>query len=243
MREHLPDNSINLIVTSPPYNVVICYDTYNDLKPWKDYLNWVEVWMKECYRVLENDGRICVDIPLEIGQYLPEEAKRTKKHPQVDYVNILEKCGFTIFAQPVWTNTQKSKLTAWGSWLSASNPWIFCPFEVVIIAYKKQWNRKNKGESTIDNKEFIDAVSGIWKFSSNMKRDVCPVPFPEKLPMRCIQLLSYKNDTVMDPFMGNGTTGFACAKSNRNFIGFEISSIYFKYAGEQLNRMERGIFE
>jgi site-specific DNA-methyltransferase (adenine-specific) len=247
MRELVPDSSINLIVTSPPYNCGIAYSDYNDLISWGTYFDWVELWLKECYRVLKDDGRICINIPIEVGKKREwswdNHTTNTKRHIQVEYNNIMVMCGFNIFTHAIWNKTQKSKLTAWGSWLSAKNPYIFSPYEVIIIAFKKQWARIDNGISTISKKEFIEAASGIWNFAASKDREKCPVPFPEQLPMRCIQLLSYKGDDILDPFMGNGTTGAACWKSQRNFIGFEISASYFEYAKKNLALLERGIFE
>lgn len=226
----LPDNSVDLIVTSPPYNVGVDYDSYDDRRPWDEYLSWCEEWLKECYRVLKDDGRLCVNHCLNLCS---NNAEGTCKFPLFDIRDIEDRIGFHTHKIAVWTDITQNKFTAWGSWLSASSPNIMQPYEGILISYKNQWNKINKGKSTINKETFMMGVTGIWNLGTTTSKT--KASFPESLPEMCIRLLSYEGDTVMDPFSGSGTTCYVAKKLKRNFIGFEISPNYTKIAKERLN--------
>jgi site-specific DNA-methyltransferase (adenine-specific) len=224
----IEDNSIDLIVTSPPYNIGIDYDTYEDNKTWTNYLEWCKKWLLECYRVLKDDGRICINHYLNFQ----DRWEKVSRFPLYDIQRIQEEIGFNVHKLCLWEDATRKKFTAWGSYLSASAPYINTPYEGILISYKKQWKKLNKGESTIDKELFMQGVGGIWKLGTTRgKTKAC---FPEKLPEMCIQLLSYTNDVVLDPFMGSGTTGKVAKELNRNYIGFEISPEYCKIANDRI---------
>lgn len=227
--KQLDDSSIDLIVTSPPYNVGIDYDTWKDEMPWETYLNWCREWLNECYRVLKDDGRICINHYVALSSPYEEKCQ----FPLFDIRNIQEEIGFTVHKIALWDDRTMSKHTAWGSWMSASAPNIMTPYEGILIAYKKQWKKLNKGESTITKEQFIEGVSGLWHLGTT--RSVTKANFPESLPDMCINLLSYKGDTVLDPFMGSGTTGAVAVKNDRNFVGFELSPNYCKIANDRID--------
>jgi len=233
--QKIEDNSINLIITSPPYNLDIEYDSCNDNLPWDDYLKWCENWLKECYRVLKDDGRICINHYIAVGRAGYE---KKSEFPLMDFRNIQKKIGFNVHKIAIWSDTTISKLTAWGSWLSASSPYINTPYEGILISYKNQWKKQNKGISTITKNEFIEGVSGVWKIQPDTK-SLTKASFPVKLPERCINLLTYKNDLVLDPFIGSGTTAIAAKKTERNFIGCELSSNYCEIAEKRLKEFKR----
>ena len=223
----LDDNSVDLIVTSPPYNVGVDYDKCNDSLPWGEYIDWCKKWLKECYRVLKDDGRICINhyLNYDVGEGIC-------RFPLFDIRNIMEDIGYTVHKLCIWEDKTVTKLTAWGSWLSASAPNILTPYEGILVAYKKQWKKVNKGKSTIGKKQFMEGVSGIWKLGTvRGKTKAC---FPESLPNMCIQLLTYEGDIVLDPFMGSGTTAVVAKKTKRNFIGFELSEDYCNIANARL---------
>lgn len=222
------DNSIDLIVTSPPYNIGLNYDSWDDNLKWEDYLNWCDKWLKECYRVLKPDGRIA------INHYINLHTKnKTSEFPLMDFRNIQRNIGFNVYKLIIWDDPNMKKLCAFGSFNSASSPHIQTPFEGILISYKKDWKKIKPGKSTMENKEFINLVSGKWKIRPETKGNTI-ANFPIDIPKNCIQLLTYENDIVLDPFMGSGTTAIACIKTNRQYIGFEISPNYHKIAVDRI---------
>lgn len=224
----IDDESIDLIVTSPPYNIGIDYDSYTDYLPWKDYLSWCRSWLTECYRVLKPDGRICINHYISFAPPMENECQ----FPLMDIRNIQNEIGFKPHKLVIWPDSTTHKLTAWGSWLSASSPNIQTPYEGILISYKQQWKKLSKGESTIDKEMFIEGVSGVWKLGT--AKGLTKANFPESLPRMCMELLTYKGDIVLDPFMGSGTTAKVAQDIDRNFIGFEISPNYVKIANDRL---------
>ncbi len=228
----IDDDSINLIVTSPPYNCGIDYDVYDDNKSWKEYLDWCNLWLKECYRVLKSDGRIAVNVLVEMG--INDNTVRVS--PMTYFYSLMVKIGFKVRGMPMWSDSSKSKLTAWGSWQSASAPYIYNPYEVVIIACKRQWSRISSGENTISKEDFIMGTGGVWNITPETN-GTTPANFPIALPKLCIELLTYKRDLVLDPFMGGGTTAVACVKTGRHYIGFELSEDYYNKANNRIKEI------
>jgi site-specific DNA-methyltransferase (adenine-specific) len=233
--DNLPQCSVDLIVTSPPYNLGIKYDVYNDNVELEEYYKWCELWLCRCYNLLKMDGRIC------INHYLSCGTAKLRTAPLMRINNICEAIGFHHHGLAIWDDRTLSKRTAWGSWLSSSAPYINSPHEGILIMYKDRWKRDNKGKTDIGKDEFMEACSGIWKIAPEKKRSVCPAPFPVALPARCIKMFSYEGDTVCDPFMGGGTTGVACAQHNRDFVGFELSQTYCDHAARRIDEEIYGV--
>jgi len=229
--KRIPKESIDLIVTSPPYNCGIEYDIYNDWRPIDEYYNWVREWLKECYRVLKPNRRIALNVLFNKGN------KRGREQPGVAFSSALWDAGFKLNNITLWLDDHRVKYTAWGSWKSASAPYIFCPYEVIIMANKGSWKRDDKGISDITGDEFKEWVSGQWKMQPVTKRVCCPAPFPKELPKRCIKLLSYVGNIILDPFCGDGTTCIVAKEFNRKYIGIDISEKYCNYAKEQLRTL------
>jgi len=227
----IPSNSIDLVITSPPYNVGIKYDEYHDDIEWGQYFEWSRKWLYEIYRILKNDGRFCLNHYLSIGQ------SGNRHSPLMDLNWMAKEIGFKHHGLAVWTDATLTKRTAWGSWLSASAPYINSPYEGILILYKNKWKKERKGKSTISKEEFIESCSGIWNIKPDNKREKHPATFPEELPRRCINLLSYEGDIVMDPFNGIGTTTVVAKKLKRHYIGIEISENYCKIARERLKNI------
>ena len=225
----IPDKSINLVITSPPYNCGIKYDIWNDEMKWEDYYLWCEKWLKEIFRVLKDDGKFCLNHYLSLGQ------SNNRHAPLMRLNELSEKIGFKHHAVAIWTDITLIKRTAWGSWKSASAPYINCPYEGILILYKNNWKKINSGISTISDKDFMMTCSGVWKIQPDNKK-FTPANFPIRLPELCINLLTYKGDLILDPFMGSGTTALAAKKLKRNYIGIEISSKYCKIAEERLRQ-------
>ena len=225
-----PDESINCIITSPPYNIGIDYGVYKDNLKWVDYYSWCEKWLKECYRVLKSDGRICINHYLSLGN------ARERTAPLMEINSISLRIGFKHHSVAVWQDITLAKRTAWGSWLSASAPYINSPFEGILILYKKDWKRRGLGKSTIKKDDFIKLTRGIWEIPTE-RRQLTKANFPVTLPEKCINLLTFEKDVVLDCFMGSGSTAIACLKTNRSFIGIELSEEYCKIANERLSQL------
>ena len=224
----IPNESVDLIVTSPPYNLGVDYDSWNDSMKWSDYMEWNKKWLSECYRILKDDGRICINHYLNFQ----DRWEKVSRFPLYDIQRIQEELGFNVHKLCLWEDTTRKKFTAWGSYLSASAPYINTPYEGILISYKKQWKKLNKGESTICKELFMQGVGGIWRLGTTRgKTKAC---FPEKLPQMCIELLTYVGDTVLDPFMGSGTTAKVAKELGRNYIGFEISKEYCEIAENRI---------
>lgn len=230
----IPEKSIDLVITSPPYNVGINYKDNDDNISYKEYLNWTEKWLFKVFKLLKDDGRFCLNIPLD-------KNKGGKNSVYADIVGIARNVGFNYQSTIVWNEQNISRRTAWGSWLSASAPYVIAPVEMIVLLYKKQWKKKKKGVSDISKEEFIEWTNGLWTFSGESKKRIGhPAPYPLELPKRCIKLFSYVGDTILDPFVGSGTTLISACKLKRKAIGVEISQEYFNLA---INRIEKECFK
>jgi site-specific DNA-methyltransferase (adenine-specific) len=235
----IEENTIDLIVTSPPYNVDIHYGKFKDDIPYEKYLEFTEAWLKKAYLLAKEDGRLCLNIPLDKSKGRKEAGFQSV---YADIVKIAKEVGWKYFSTIVWNEGNISRRTAWGSWLSARAPYVIAPVEVIVIFYKKRWQKVKKGKSDITREEFMEWTNGLWTFSGESKKRIGhPAPFPLELPKRCIKLLSFVGDTVLDPFLGSGSTLIACALLNRKGIGVEIDEKYCSLAKERLIKETRGI--
>jgi site-specific DNA-methyltransferase (adenine-specific) len=248
--KELPEGSIDLIVTSPPYGVNIAYDVYDDTTTINQYLEFSEKWLNETYRILKDDGRICVNVPYEIN--LKERGGRIFVVSEI--WNVMKKIGYNWFGiiDLEEDSPHRSKTTAWGSWMSPSQPYLYNPKECVIIAYKnspkklKKGEPQWKGEPTIteegktkivyqeeDKKDFMELVFGQWKYL-NDSRPMTKATFSMDIPTKAIKILSYKNDIVLDPFNGSGTSCVAAEILDRRWIGIELSPNYAEIARQRI---------
>ena len=225
----LPDNSIHLMVTSPPYNVGKEYDRDLSFREYREFLK--KVW-KETYRVLVPGGRACINIA-NLGRkpYLP-------LHTFI--IRDMLEIGFLMRGEIIWDKgTSASPSTAWGSWLSAKNPTLRDVHEYILVFSKnefKRYNYKNR-KSTISKEEFLEYTKSVWTFSAVSARKIGhPAPFPVELPYRCAQLYTFENEVILDPFMGSGQTAIAAVKTGRNYIGYEIDSNYVKLAEKRVKQ-------
>ncbi|MFQ3548151.1 MAG: site-specific DNA-methyltransferase [Armatimonadota bacterium] len=219
------DESIDLIITSPPYNVDIHYNSHDDAECYEDYLEFTTLWLKQCYKMLKNDGRFCLNIPLD-------KNKGGQQSVCADITSIAKSVGFKYHSTIIWNEGNISRRTAWGSWLSASAPYVIAPVETIVVLYKDNWKKTSGSlKSDITKSEFMEWTNGLWTFSGESKKRIGhPAPFPINLPMRCIKLFSFVDDVIMDPFMGSGTTLIAASLSNRKAIGIDIDSEYCNLA-------------
>lgn len=221
--DDLPDNSIHLMVTSPPYNVGKEYDQNLSLKEYRDFLKIV--W-GEIKRVLIPGGRACINLA-NLGRkpYIP-------LHSYV--IEDMLELGFLMRGEIIWNKASSgSPSTAWGSWLSAKNPTLRDIHEYILVFSKGNYSRENdpNKKSTIMKEEFLEFTKSIWTFSAEPATKVGhPAPFPVELPYRLIQLYTFEGDIVLDPFIGSGQTAIASLKTKRNYIGYEINKQYVKLA-------------
>jgi site-specific DNA-methyltransferase (adenine-specific) len=230
----IPKESIDFCITSPPYNLGINYteDVTEDTLPWDKYYEWCLRWLNTVYNVMKPNRRFCLNHYFSCGEGT-KNTQRGRSAPLMELNHLAQKVGFKHHAVATWVDATMSRLTAWGSWLSASAPYINSPYEGILILYKGDWKREDKGKSTIDKEEFIEGCSGIWKLHPE-KRNGHPAPFPVALAERCIRLFTYEGDVVLDPFMGSGSTAIACKNTNRKWIGFEKSKKYCELAEKRL---------
>ncbi|MBA7600789.1 Modification methylase MboII [subsurface metagenome] len=221
--------SVDLIVTSPPYNVDIKYNAHDDKISYKDYLSFTEKWLDRCYEWVKDDGRFCLNIPLD-------KNKGGQQSVCADITTIAKKVGWKYHSTIIWNEGNISRRTAWGSWMSASAPYVIAPVEVIVILYKRRWKKESGSRvSDINKREFQAWTNGVWNFSGESKRRVGhPAPFPIELPKRCIRLFSFVGDTVLDPFLGSGTTLIACGQTNRKGIGIELDQGYCELAKRRI---------
>jgi DNA modification methylase len=226
MRE-LPDCSVHLMVTSPPYNVGKEYDEDLSLE---DYLAFLQRVWKETLRLLVPGGRMCINVA-NLGRkpYIPLHAFIAQQAIQL---------GFLMRGEIIWNKAASaSPSTAWGSWKSASNPTLRDVHEYILVFCKETFQRGNpsKRASTITRDEFLEYNKSVWNFAAESARKVGhPAPFPLELPRRLIQLYTFEGESVLDPFMGSGQTAIAARKSNRHFVGYEIDAQYIALAQKRL---------
>lgn len=225
--EEIPDNSIHLMVTSPPYNVGKEYDKNLTLKEYRSFLK--RVW-SEVNRVLVPGGRACINIA-NLGRkpYIPLHAF---------IIEDMLELKFLMRGEIIWNKASSvSPSTAWGSWLSAKNPTLRDIHEYILIFSKGTFSRESlKRTSTISKEEFLEFTKSIWTFSAESARKIGhPAPYPVELPYRLIQLYTFKNEIILDPFMGSGQTAIAAIKTKRHYIGYDIDKYYIKLTKQRVN--------
>ncbi len=223
----IPDNSVHLMITSPPYNVTKEYDRDLSLT---EYLEMLRRVFSEVYRVLVYGGRACVNVA-NLG--------RKPYIPLSDFVSrMMLDIGFLMRGEIIWDKGAGAGVSmAWGSWKSASNPVLRDVHEYILVFSKGSFTRKKaEGKAdTITREQFMEWTKSVWRFNPESARKVGhPAPFPVELPYRLIQLFSFTGDIVLDPFMGSGTTAIAALESGRKYVGYEIDEEYVKLAEKRL---------
>lgn len=249
-----PEGCVDLVVTSPPYSVNIKYDVYNDSIPMDEYWDFTTKWLTEAYRVLKDDGRIAINVPIEVN--VQERGGRILFN--AEFWLKMKEVGFKFYGMVDLTEDSPHRVrqTAWGSWMSASSPYIYNPKECIILAYKKTSKKLSKGESqwtgeptkviqedgTIknkmiykdeDKKEFMNLVFGRWEYFADTK-SLTKATFSMDIPGKAIKILTYKDDIVLDPFMGSGTSAVAAEVLERRWVGIELSPDYTEIARKRV---------
>jgi len=224
------------MITSPPYNVSKEYDEDLSLE---EYLLFLKSVFRETYRVLVNGGRACINVA-NLGRkpYIPLSDLISK---------MMIELGYHMRGEIIWNKAASaSPSTAWGSWCSASNPTLRDVHEYILLFSKGNFKRERTKTdmatrvNTINKEQFMEWTKSIWTMNAeSAKRIGHPAPFPEELPFRLIQLYSFTNDIILDPFWGSGTTGIAAIKSNRNYIGYEINPEYIDIFNERLAKQQK----
>ena len=250
----MEEGSVDLIVTSPPYGVGIDYDVHDDDMVWEQYVKFTYSWMEQAYRVLKDDGRIALNIPYEINR----QDKGGRIFMVSEVWQIMKQIGYKFFGvvDLEEESPHRSRTTAWGSWMSPSAPYIYNPKECVILAYKKKHIKTVKGTpewvgemgevegkdgnmrpkmmyTEQQKREFIDLVFGQWNYFADT-RSLTKATFSMDIPTKAIKILTYKNDVVLDPFAGSGTSLCAAEISGRRWIGIELSENYAKVAKDRV---------
>lgn len=250
----MPKNTIDLMVTSPPYNCNISYDVHKDDLMMDEYWDWTKQWLSGVFDVLKDDGRVAINIPYETNT----QDRGGRCLFVSDFWQIMKQVGFKFFGivDLEEDSPHRSKTTAWGSWMSPSAPYIYNPKECVVLAYKKNHIKKEKGQpqwqgtvqeveqedGTLKKKtvypdeskqEFMELVFGQWKYL-NDSRPLTKATFSMDIPTKAIKILSYKNDVILDPFAGSGTSLVAAEVLDRRWIGIELSPNYHKIARERV---------
>jgi type II restriction modification system, methylation subunit len=222
----IPNNSVHLMITSPPYNVSKEYDDDLSLS---EYLSLLKNVFTETYRVLVNGGRACINVA-NLG--------RKPYIPLSDYISkMMIEIGFNMRGEIIWNKAASaSPSTAWGSWQSAANPTLRDIHEYILVFSKGDYKReKGKKENTISKEQFMEWTKSIWTMNAvSAKKIGHPAPFPEELPFRLIQLYSFVGDIILDPFIGSGTTAISALKADRKYIGFDISQEYITLANNRI---------
>ena len=230
--DYIKPNSIDLIVTSPPYNVDVHYENYKDRLPYTKYLEFTEKWLRKAYELLKPDGRMCLNIPIDTSKGRGDEGFQSV---YVDVVAIAKRVGLKYATTIIWNEGNISKRTAWGTFASPKEPFVIAPVEAIVVLYKKTWHKLSEHVSDITSEEFKEWTLGLWTFpGENPRKAGHPAPFPIELPKRCIKLFTYVGDIVLDPFVGSGTTLIASRLLKRRAVGIDISRKYCEIAKERL---------
>ena len=249
-----PEGCVDLVVTSPPYNCSIKYDTYDDTLSMDEYWEFTKKWLTEALRVLKDDGRIAVNVPIEMN--VKDRGGRILFN--AEFYNKMMEVGFNYFGIVDLTENSPHRVrqTAWGSWMSCSQPYIYNPKECVILGYKNSPKKLQKGEpqwkgvpteiesadgtkktkvmyQDDDKKEFMNLVFGRWEYFADTK-SLTKATFSTDIPDKAIKILTYKNDIVLDPFAGSGTSCVAAEILDRRWIGIELSPTYTDIARKRV---------
>jgi len=226
----IPDSSIHLMITSPPYNVRMSYEEDLSLEEWRGLMQRV---FQETHNKLVTGGRACVNVSslgrkptIPLHRYIMED---------------MQAIGYLLRGEIIWSKGRgyaSASDTAWGSWMSASNPVLRDAHEYIMVFSKDTFQRDGVGrQSTIQRQDFLEWTRSVWQFPIVHSKTVGhPAPFPRDLPYRLIQLYSFKGDVVLDPFCGSGTTCLVAKSCDRHYIGYDVVEKYVQMAQQRLSR-------
>lgn len=230
----LPDNSVALMVTSPPYNVGKEYDLDMSLE---EYLGFLKRVLAETYRVLLPGGRVAFNVA-NLGRkpYIPLNAH---------IASVALEVGFLMRGEIIWVKGKgASGSCAWGSWMSAANPTLRDVHEYILVFSKKRFGRPDKGQSTITRDDFMTGTTSVWYIPPESARRVGhPAPFPTALVERLIHMYTFEGDVILDPFMGSGSTAVAAVNCNRRYVGYEIDPQYISLCHSRLAALDQSVYQ
>jgi len=241
----LPDNSIDLVITSPKYNVDLPgYDLGGDKMSHQDYIKWLREVFKAIYPKLKKGGRCAINVG---------DGENGRVHTHSDIIQFMShSLRYLPYTTIVWEKHNTSNRTAWGSFKSPSNPSFPTAMEYILIFAKGSYELQSKGDTDLSKEEFVEWSLTPWEFPRTAYKEssrlincgIHPAPFPPELPRRLIKMLTWVGATVLDPFIGSGTTAEQCKRLGRNYIGFDISEKYVDYTNKRLAHIitEEGLF-
>jgi site-specific DNA-methyltransferase (adenine-specific) len=241
---------VHLVVTSPPYNLGKDYGSSSDQLLYEHYLQDVCRWVEAWRQVLAPGARVAINIPIDTNGERTGKGKGSRKLTSekrfmlADYHHVLVSAGFIYNTTILWDEGNVSRRTAWGSWKSASDPWITTPTEAILVySWETRKRPDSRGkESDVWRDEFLEWSLGTWRFGGEAPSRVGghPAAFPPELPRRLIKLYSFKGDTVLDPFSGSGTTCVTARGLGRYGIGFDVERTYCEYAAARIREIPFG---
>ncbi len=219
----MPDKSVDLIVTSPPYNVGIEYDNHNDKMPLVNYEFWLNTKFEQCIRLLSDGGHLIIQVA------------NTGRNPYLHLSGLIAyilRDKIRTVGEIIWVKFPTGA-TSWGSWMSPNSPCIRDEHEYILVFRK---DGKREGVSDLKKQEFMDWTKSIWHINPSSRVLPHPAPYPEELVHRIIKLFSFKDEVILDPFVGSGTTPLVCKQLNRKFIGIDLSKKYCEIAERRLSQ-------
>lgn len=225
------DFGVGIVVTSPPYNIEINYDCYNDNLSPDEYLNWTKSWIVPLFNIMNENPIFCLNIPLDTS-------RKGNRVPISTYLTLTAlEAGFSYRNTIVWNEGNISKSCTRGSMDIANSPNIISRVEYIILFYKGEWDKDRVGEKNIEHSKFLELTDGKWllEFSGSRNKNH-PATFPKELHLRCLSMLSFKNELVLDPFVGSGTTLLAMNELGMKSIGIELSSVYCESTKERFKK-------
>ena len=232
--KRIPAETVNLAVTSPPYNLGIDYATYNDKKVYQEYLDWLKNVWRETMRTLVPGGRFALNVaPTSIKNFQPIHYHMAE---------IMKDLGMTLRAEILWYKQTMGRRTAWGSWKSPRNPHVVPSWEYLLLFHKNTpYMDGNPEDADITSAEFLKFSDAFWYIPPESKRNGHPAPFPEELIYRLIKYYTFRGNTVLDMFGGTGTVAVVARKNDRNYIHIDVSEAYCEVASKRLSKVEKDL--
>jgi len=232
----MEDESIDLIVTSPPYLNLREYSSWGS---YTEYMQDVDKWFTEMYRIVKKGGHICWNIQ----ENIPEPTKKGRNyHPVLpDTIRLAVDKGLIWEKNVVW-NKKNATQVLFGSYPYPPTP-IFMDLVEYIAVFKKQgkltFTKEQKEKAKVEKERWFEIARNVWEIApEKAKRIGHPAPYPVELPKRFIEVMTVHDSIVLDPFLGSGTTGIAALEMGRNFIGIERDENYIKLAQKRIEKQK-----